>query len=112
MGRGLPLSDGFKRDVLLPWITALIGCTRALALRASARSILQTFALAFPADLAQPARTYNSTIGLQGNLERMLRLTPSARVHVDAPVGSLRRVRPGGCSRRRMAPTVRMARWC
>ena len=48
--RGLPLRRSFKNDVLYPWITATIGCSRAQAARVSARSILQTFALAFPAD--------------------------------------------------------------
>ena len=74
--RGLALERSFKQDVLYPWITATIGCARGDARRASARSILQTFALAFPADLLQPATTFNSKIGLQGNLQRMLDRSP------------------------------------
>ena len=76
---------------MYPWITALIGSARTDALRASARSILQTFALAFPANVAQGAVTYNSTIGLQGNLQRMLDRSPTARVHIGAAVHGLRR---------------------
>ena len=79
--RSLPLQPSFKQDVLHPWIAALIGCARSDARRASARSILQTFALAFPADLLEPATTYTSKLGLQGNLQRMLRRSPTARVH-------------------------------
>ena len=93
--RGLPLQPAFKKDVLYPWITATIGCARGDAQRASARSILQTFALAFPADLLEGATTYNSKIGLQGNLQRMLDRSPTARVHVRAPVQALSRKRGG-----------------
>jgi uncharacterized protein len=93
--RGLPVSQSFKNDILYPWITALIGSSRADALRASARSILQTFALAFPANVAQGATTFNSTIGLQGNLQRMLNRSRAARVHRRTAVHALKRQRAG-----------------
>ena len=93
--RSLAVSQSFKNEVVYPWTTALIGSPRADALRASARSILQTFALAFPADVAQGATTYNSTIGLQGNLQRLLDRSPTARVHLSAPVHALTRTRAG-----------------
>ena len=82
--------------MLFPWITATIGCSRADAERVSARSILQTFALAFPEDPAAGAQTYTSRIGLQGNLRRLLRRAPDARVHRNAPVRSLTRTRTAG----------------
>ena len=91
----LPLSRSFKNAVLYPWITATIGSSRADALRSSARSILQTFALAFPADLFKGATTFNSKIGLEGNLQRMLDRSPSARVHVGTPTQALRLKRAG-----------------
>lgn len=93
--RGLPIEVSFKHDVVYPWTTALIGCTHADALRASARSILRTFALAFPANVIQGATTYNSTIGLEGNLKRMLHRSPRVRVHVGAGVRALKRNRAG-----------------
>ena len=93
--RSLPLHDGFKTDVLYPWISATIGCTRGDARRTSARSILQTFALAFPANLLESPTTFNSKIGLQGNLQRMLDRTPRARVHLRAPVRAVCRRRAG-----------------
>jgi predicted NAD/FAD-binding protein len=89
--RGLPVSQSFKNSIVYPWITALIGCSRTDALRASARSILQTFALAFPADVAQGATTFNSTIGLQGNLQTMLDRSRTARVHRSTAVHALKR---------------------
>jgi predicted NAD/FAD-binding protein len=92
---GLPLSQAFKADVLAPWLTALIGCTRAAARGTSARAILQTFALSFPADIVRGATTYNSRIGLQGNLQRLLDRAPGVRVHLRAPVRALRPTRDG-----------------
>ena len=91
----LPLEPAFKADVLYPWITATIGCSRADAERVSARSILQTFALAFPDDPTAGATTYNSRIGLQGNLRRLLDRVPAARVHRNSPVRALSRSRDG-----------------
>jgi predicted NAD/FAD-binding protein len=88
---GLPLDAAFKAKVLFPWLTATIGCSRADAARVSARSILQTFALAFPAAPVKGALTYTSRIGLQGNLQRLLDRAPSARVHLGAPVQALAR---------------------
>ena len=93
--RSLPLRQAFKNDVLYPWITALIGCARGDARRASARSILQTFALAFPANVLEGATTYTSKIGLQGNLQRMLDRSPTARVHLCTPALALSRTRGG-----------------
>ena len=93
--RSLPLRRSFKKDVLYPWITATIGAPRADARRASARSILQTFALAFPANVLEGATTYTSKIGLQGNLQRLLNRSPTARVHLRTPAQALRRRRAG-----------------
>ena len=93
--RSLPLRQSFKTDVLYPWITATIGCARGDARRASARSILQTFALAFPANVLEPATTYNSKIGLQGNLQRMLDRSPTVQVHLSSPARALSRKRAG-----------------
>jgi hypothetical protein len=91
--RGLPFHRAFKNEVLYPWITATIGCARGDAKRASARSILQTFALAFPADVLEGATTYTSKIGLQGNLQRMLDRSPTVRVHLHTPAQALCRKR-------------------
>jgi predicted NAD/FAD-binding protein len=93
--RSLPLHRSFKNDVLYPWIAATIGCARGDARRTSARSILQTFALAFPANLLEGATTFNSKIGLQGNLQRMLDRSPTVRVHLSARARALSRKRGG-----------------
>ena len=93
----LPVSQSFKDEVVYPWLSALIGSPRPDALRASARSILQTFALTFPANIAHGASTYDSRIGLQGNLQRLLDRSPGVRVHVNAAALALR-YRRGGWS--------------
>ena len=110
--RSLALQQSFKQDVLHPWIAALIGCARSDARRASARSILQTFALAFPADLSEGATTYTSKLGMQGNLQRMLRRSPTARVHRSTPVRALSRTRTAGSCGRRRAGRGRTGTWC
>jgi uncharacterized protein len=83
---GLPVSRDFKDNLLFPWLSALIGATRANAVRSSARAILQTFALAFPANIFEGASTYNSNIGLGGNLDRLLARASGARVQLNAGV--------------------------
>jgi predicted NAD/FAD-binding protein len=93
--RSLPVSQSFKDDIVYPWTTALIGSPQADALRASARSILQTFALTFPANIVKGASTYNSRIGLQGNLQRLLDRSPGVRVHLNAPTLALTHRRAG-----------------
>ncbi|MDB5047557.1 MAG: hypothetical protein JWO30_628 [Fibrobacteres bacterium] len=85
----LPVSQKFKDTLLYPWITATIGTTLENAKRSSARSILQTFALAFPANIFQGASTFNSKLGLEGNLRRMLDRSPGTTVRVDSPVKAL-----------------------
>jgi uncharacterized protein len=92
---GLDLPQAFKDDILLPWLTATIGCSRADAERVSARSILQTFAGAFPRDVTAGVKTYNSKIGLQGNLQHVLDRVPAAKVHRSAPVTKLTPTKDG-----------------
>ncbi len=81
----LPVSQRFKDSLLYPWISAAIGTTLENAKRSSARSILQTFALAFPANIFESATTFNSKLGLQGNLQRLLDHSPNTQVHLDSP---------------------------
>ena len=47
----------------------------------------------FPADLARPATTFTSRIGLQGNLQRLLDRSPGVEVHLRAPARALERKR-------------------
>jgi predicted NAD/FAD-binding protein len=51
--------------------------------------------LEFSANIAQGATTYNSKIGLQGNLERLLSRSPTVRVHLSAAARALTHTRGG-----------------
>ena len=85
----LPTTQGFKDSLLYPWISATIGTTLENAKRSSARSILQTFALAFPANIFAGASTFNSKLGLGGNLQRILEKSPGVQVRLDSPVNGV-----------------------
>jgi predicted NAD/FAD-binding protein len=83
----LSVRKGFVDKVLYPWISASIGCTRANASRVSARSILQTFALAF--ENTSGSTTMNSKLGTGGNLHRLLDRIVGTKVHLDSPINEL-----------------------
>jgi predicted NAD/FAD-binding protein len=85
----LAVSLAFKNSLLYPWISAMMGTTVENAKRSSARSILQTFALGFPENPFRGASTYNSKIGLEGNLRRLLDRAPRVTVHVNTPITAL-----------------------
>lgn len=87
----LALSRYFKYQLLLPWMSALIGCNVAQAKKVSARSILQTFALAYPQNLCAGATTMNSKIGLGGNLEVVLDQCDNTNVWLNAGVTGLQK---------------------
>lgn len=85
----LPVSSDFKNNLLTPWISALIGTTPENAARSAARSILQTFALSFPSNIFESAKTFNSKIGLGGNLDRLVSRSTLASIKLSSPVQSL-----------------------
>ena len=85
----LPVSKDFKYRLLLPWMSALIGTTIDNARRTSARSLLQSFALSFPANILKGASTWNSKIGLQGNLQAMIDQCQNLRVSLSSPVSRI-----------------------
>jgi predicted NAD/FAD-binding protein len=84
--QSLGVSQDFKDRLLKPWISSLIGVSVEDAMQTSARSILQTFALSFPDNIFQGATTWNSKIGLQGNLQRMIEQCQNVRIHLSSPV--------------------------
>jgi uncharacterized protein len=86
---GLPVSTRFKNKCLYPWLSAAIGCTRANASRSSARSILQSFALAFPEKSARKITTMNSKLGTGGNLQRALDRSRTTHVHLSTQITGL-----------------------
>lgn len=88
---GLPLTRYFRYQLLLPWMSALIGCNVEQAEAVSARSILQTFALAYPQNLCAGATTMNSKIGLGGNLQVVLDQCENVNTWLNAGVTGLQK---------------------
>ncbi|WP_141734180.1 FAD-dependent oxidoreductase [Oligoflexus tunisiensis] len=92
--RSLTVTQEFKDRLLTPWLSSMFGLPVEDAMQTSARSILQTFALSFPDNLFQSATTWNSKIGLQGNLQGMIERCQNVKVHLSSPV--LRLEKTGG----------------
>lgn len=86
---GLKLPRYFKRDIVAPLIAAFIGTSVENARRSSARSILQTVALAFPRNVMKGAETWNFTIGLEGPITRMLESCRNATLYLSTRVTAL-----------------------
>ena len=87
----LRLTKDFKHRLLLPWLAALIGTTIEEARQVSARSILQTFALAYPENIFKGAETWNLDTGLQGPLLTMLGETRNTLLRLATPIEQLQR---------------------
>lgn len=83
------LDNRFKNQLLFPWLSSLIGCSYEEAAEASARSILQTFAMAFPSNLLKGATTFNSRVGLQGYVEILASMSPHCRIRTNCEVINL-----------------------
>ena len=92
--RSLPLRQSFKKDVLYPWILATIGCARADALRASARSTCRRSRWRF----GQHSRGRHH-VQLEdrppGEPAAHAGLQPTAQVHLGAPARALSHKRAG-----------------
>lgn len=85
----LPVQDNFKREILIPLLASFAGTTIDNALTMSARSVLQLVALAFPSSIFKGATTFNSNIGLQGILMKLVDQFEDVNVHLQSPVQQL-----------------------
>lgn len=86
---GLDIDDGYKRDVLTPWLASLTCGDIELVRTQSARAHLSAFAKTFPATIFEPVHTYNSTVGLEGYLRTLLDACENTTVLTRAGVQSL-----------------------
>lgn len=91
----LPCGADFRARVLLPMLASFIGSTVEDARRVSVRAILATFAPTFPQSPLRPPMTWNSRIGLGGNLAAMVSQCRNLKARVCAPIARLER-RPEG----------------
>lgn len=85
----LPVQESFKREILIPLLASFAGTTIDNALTMSARSVLQLVALAFPSSIFKGATTFNSNIGLQGILMKLVDQFDDVNVHLQSPVEHL-----------------------
>ena len=108
---GLPVSRRFKEKLLYPWLTAAIGTTLENAKRSSARSILQTFALAFPSNIAKGASTFNSELGLGATWNACSPAAPGSRCIPIRPCDPWRSKTGTGPCKRIPAAMARIAPW-
>jgi predicted NAD/FAD-binding protein len=86
---GLEVDDGFKRDVLTPWLSSLTCSDIELVRTQSARAHLSSFAKTFPKSIFEPVHTYNSKVGLEGYLRMLLDACENTTVLTRAAVESL-----------------------
>lgn len=86
---GLGIDDGYKRDVLTPWLSSLTCGDTELVRTQSARAHLSSFAKTFPATVFEPVHTYNSTVGLEGYLRMLLDACENTTVLTRAAVRGL-----------------------
>lgn len=86
---GLDIDDGYKRDVLTPWLSSLTCGDTELVRTQSARAHLSSFAKTFPETIFEPVHTYNSTVGLEGYLRMLLDACENTAVLTRAPVRGL-----------------------
>ncbi|MFO0614361.1 MAG: FAD-dependent oxidoreductase [Polyangiaceae bacterium] len=83
---GLRVSERFKSQVLLPWVTASEGHPLEETKRSSARAILELFAPSHPRNLLERATTWSSYAGLQANVDALARQCGRTSVHTQSPI--------------------------
>ena len=102
----LPIAPEEREDVLLPLLSAMIGCTIEETRGLSARGALVFIGKALPDCLLDPFRYSNSLIGLGGNVARIAGASGNLTTHLGSPVASVRHRLGGGYRIRNAAGAV------
>lgn len=92
----LPVAEEERENVLLPLLSAMIGCTIDETRGLSARGALVFIGKALPDRLLDPFRYGNSRYGLGGNVARIAGASGNLTAHLGSPVASVRRRQGGG----------------
>lgn len=87
----LPIAAEERENVLLPLLSAMIGCTLDETRGLSARGALVFIGKALPDRLLDPFRYSNSRLGLGGNVERLAAACGNLTAHLGSPVASVTR---------------------
>ncbi len=82
----LPVGTEEKERLILPLVSAMVGCSIEQARSLSARSALVFVGRALPDNLLDPFRYSGSLVGLGGNVRYLSGITGNTTVHVGSPV--------------------------
>lgn len=92
---GLNVSQRFKHQILLPWLTASEGHPLVDTKRSSARAILRLFAPTHPRNPLKRATTWGARYGFQSTLAAMAKQNKNTTVHTNAPAQRLEKTAEG-----------------
>jgi predicted NAD/FAD-binding protein len=92
----LPVAVEQREHLLLPLLSAMIGCSIEEARGFSARNALFFVGKALPQNLLEPIRYKNSLLGLSAMVAALARQSRGLTAHVGSPVVAVRPLREGG----------------
>jgi predicted NAD/FAD-binding protein len=91
--RGVPgLGEEPRERIILPWLSAMTGCSIEMARGLSARAALGPAARGLPPRLVDPYRWSTAVIGLGGVVQQLAAHCTTLRMQLDAPVIGLEHV--------------------
>lgn len=99
----LPLGQEQREGLLLPLVSAMVGCSIAEARGLSARSALVFVGQALPDNLLAPFVYNQSLVGLGGNVQFLAGISGNLTTHVGSPVKSVHLLPGGGFTIRNVA---------
>ena len=99
----LPVRPEELERLLLPLVSAMVGCSIEQARGLSARSAVAFVAEALPENLLDPFRYSNSLLGLGGNIDYLARDSHNLTMHLGSPVTGVLPLGSGGYSIRNAA---------
>lgn len=82
-------TDYFLKAILMPWLSSAVGAPLETINQASIRSSLQGFARSFPENPLDTPITYNSSIGLGGNVQYIAGKSSTLTPRLNTPVKAL-----------------------
>lgn len=94
--QALPVSPEQRDKLLLPLLSAMVGCAIDEARGLSARNALEFVGRALPDNLLSPILYNQSLIGLGGNVRFLAGISGNLTTHLGSPVSRVRRLRHGG----------------
>jgi predicted NAD/FAD-binding protein len=92
----LPVPVEQKEHLILPLLSAMIGCSLEEARGVSARNALYFVGTALPSNLLDPIRYDNSLLGLSAVVGALARRSRDLTAHLGSPVVAVRPLRDGG----------------